>query len=123
MPSSVVLPKSQELAVEALIGSGSYKTQSEILRSAVEEFILHVPKPTRLAAAVWAYENGKASLSQAAALAGVEHEEMQRTLVREGHFRSGVSAQDLTSETDMLFQGLEQEKVRKHKATAGKKNG
>lgn len=122
MPSSVVLPKSQALAVEALLGSGSYKTQSEILRSAVEEFILHVPKPTRLAAAVWAYENGKASLSQAAALAGVEHEEMQRTLVREGHFRSGVSAQDLESETDMLLQGRKREKATKRKATSGNKN-
>lgn len=121
MPSSVVLPKSQALAVEALLGSGSYKTQSEILRSAVEEFILHVPKPTRLAAAIWAYENGKASLSQAAALAGVDHEEMQRTLVREGRFRSGVSARDFDAETDMLAQGIEHRKAPKRKATPGKK--
>lgn len=102
MPTSVELAKSQELAVEALIGSGSYRTQSEILRSAVDDFMRHVPKPKRLAAAVWAYEHGRATLSQAAALADMPHEEMHRTLVREGHFRSGTTAKHLEAETQFL---------------------
>jgi Arc/MetJ-type ribon-helix-helix transcriptional regulator len=102
MPTSVDLAKSQQLAVEALIGSGSYRTQSEILRSAVDDFMRHIPKSTRMAAAVWAYQNRKATISQAAALADVPHEEMHRTLVREGHFRSGAKAKDIEAEADLL---------------------
>lgn len=121
MPSSVILPKAQELAVEALIGSGSFKTQSEIFRSSVEDFIQHLPKPTRLAAAVWAYENGKASLSQAASLAGIEHEEMQRTLVREGRFRGGETRAELEAGSDFLVSELDRSKIRRPRATKARK--
>ncbi len=86
----------------ALVGSGAYKTQSEIMRSALDGFFQHAPKATMVAAAIWAYKEGKVSLSKAARLAGVEHEEMHRTLVREGLFRTGSTAANIAAESDFL---------------------
>ena len=102
MPSSVVLPEAQELALTALVESGAYKTQSEIMRSALDDFLHHAPKATMLTAAVWAYKKGKASLSQTARMANVEHEEMHRILVREGIFRTGATAKNIEAESDFL---------------------
>lgn len=102
MPTSVVLPESQELALLALVESGAYKTQSEILRSAVEQFIHRTPRSTLIAAAVWAYKEGKVTLSKAARMANIEHEEMQRTLVREGVFDSRMEGKQIQEGAALL---------------------
>jgi len=103
-PTSVQLPEAQVQALTALVGSGAYTTQSEIMRQALEEFFQRAPRATRLAAAIWAYQKGKLSLSQAARLAGLEHEEMHRTLVREGLFESGETAESIQEGSDYLSQ-------------------
>ena len=102
MPTSVVLPRAHELALEALIGCGSYKTQSEILRVALEEFLRRTPQPTLVAAAVWAHSNGLASISQAAALAGIGHAQMHGILVREGNLQGDIPEADVKAEAPCL---------------------
>lgn len=73
-----------------------------------------VPKAKLLAEAMLAYKQGKASLSQAARMANIEHEEMQRFLVREGIFRADASTKTMQAESDFLARQARRE-------TAGKK--
>lgn len=101
--TSIEFTPSQRALIKALVASGGYGTQSEIVRGALDAFVLqNVPKARLLTAAIWAYQNKQASLSRAAEMANIPHEEMHRTLVREGVFDASGSAGALDDEIAFL---------------------
>lgn len=101
--TSIEFTPTQRVLMRALVASGGYGTQSEVVRGAFDLFIEKaVPRGRLVSAAIWAYQHGEASLSKAAELARVPHEEMQRILVQDGVFNPGGSAKELEEEVEFL---------------------
>ena len=119
--TSIEFTPSQRALIKALVASGGYGTQSEIVRGALDSFVLqNVPKARLLTAAIWAYQNKQASLSRAAEMANIPHEEMHRTLVREGLFDAGGAPGTLDDEIAFLGKHAHKAAKRPTKKAAGR---
>lgn len=74
---------------DALLEMGEFGNKSEIHRATLRYYWDHMPKEKRVQAAVVHYQNGKASISKAAVLAGLPFFEMKTILQEEGVLRLG----------------------------------
>lgn len=80
---SITVPETLKLELSAIPETGYYDSTSEFLRDAMRT-LLAARKDLRISIACVLYKNGKISMGKATEIAGMDYEEMKKTLHSRG---------------------------------------